>query len=89
MEGSEAAATDGDVEWEYAGQHAFYYHVYVDADQIIRPWLKPRGERLGGPYRSYEIAENEARKQPHTHYSISKVTVKAGIQVPFKEETSG
>ena len=89
MEGSEAEATDGDVEWEYAGRHAFYYHVYVDADQIIRPWLKPRGERMGGPYRSYEIAESEARKQPHTHYSITKVTLKAGIQVPFKEETFG
>ena len=87
--GASATADTNDVEWEHSGQSAFYYHIYVDADQIIRPWLKPRGERMGGPYRDYETAEREARKQPHTHYSISKVTVRAGIQIPFKEETFG
>lgn len=88
MEASEVEATDV-VDWGYSGQNAFYYHVYTDADHIIRPWLKPRGERVGGPYRSYEIAEREAQKQPHTHFSISKMTVRAGIQIPFKEESSG
>lgn len=89
MEASEAAATDDTEVDEYRGRHAFYCTVFVDADQIIRPWLKPRGERIGGPYQTYEIAEREAQKQPHTHYSITKVTVRAGIQIPFKKETSG
>jgi hypothetical protein len=71
-----------------AWQVAFYYTCYVDADQIIKPWLKPRGERMDGPYESYEIAEREARHTPHTHYKISKRTVRAGIQIPFKKASS-
>lgn len=63
----------------------FYFTVYVDADQVIKPWLKPRGERTEGPFESYEEAEVVARMNACTHYEITKKTVKAGIKVPFRK----
>lgn len=94
MEASEGDARIGDTRDDERHHDdkwtpVFYFTVYVDADQVIKPWLKPRGERTEGPYETYEDAERMARMNSCTHYEVSRKTVKAGIKVPFKKVPEG
>ena len=55
---------------------AFFATSYVDADAVLKPWLKARGEHTEGPFNTYAEAERSARARNCTHYEIRKVVVK-------------